>query len=395
MALAAATLPADIQALRDRALAFVRAELHPAEQRIAERGSIDPEELEELRRRADALGFPDEYRLPPDLGGRELPMLAQVVLEEVAGHATNGLGFLIPRGRGPRVLYEIASPGQRQRYVAPALDGNGRGAWAITEPNAAGSDVNAIESTAVRDEDGAWRLNGEKWFVTGGEAATFFLVLAWAGEEQELFFVDRDAPGLEIVRRPRFMHDPYVSGHVELRLVDCRVPEENRIPAGNEGSKRWFSVERLMISARCCGAAERLIDEATAWAKERVAFGRPIADYQAVQFMLADSLTELLAARLMTYHAAEAVDAQVDPRVVHGKIAMAKLYASEMANRVADRALQIFGGRGYMEENLANRYYRELRVDRIWEGTSEIQRVIIARGLLKRGQAPYTAVLPD
>jgi acyl-CoA dehydrogenase len=97
----------------------------------------------------------------------------------------------------------------------------------------------------------------------------------------------------------------------------------------------------------------------------------------------------------MTYHAAEAVDAQVDPRVVHGKIAMAKLYASEMANRVADRALQIFGGRGYMEENLANRYYRELRVDRIWEGTSEIQRVIIARGLLKRGQAPYTAVLPE
>jgi alkylation response protein AidB-like acyl-CoA dehydrogenase len=159
--------------------------------------------------------------------------------------------------------------------------------------------------------------------------------------------------------------------------------------AGGDDAKRWFSLERIMIAARCCGAAERLIDLARAWALEREAFGHPIAEYQAIQFMLADSLTELAAARLLTWHAATSWDRGDDPRIVHGKVAMAKLYASEMANRVADRAVQIFGGRGYMTENPAERYYRELRVDRIWEGTSEIQRSIIARGLLKRGAAAY------
>jgi alkylation response protein AidB-like acyl-CoA dehydrogenase len=186
------------------------------------------------------------------------------------------------------------------------------------------------------------------------------------------------------------MHDPYVSKHQELRLTDVRVPESCRVDGGGDaGAKVWFTVERLMIAARCCGAAERLIDLSTAYAAERVAFGRPIAEHQAVQFMLADSLTELLAARLMTYHAAGQFDAGADAKIVHGKTSMAKLYASEMAGRVADRAVQVFGGRGYMTENPVERYYRELRVDRIWEGTSEIQRGIIGRALLKRGAAAY------
>jgi alkylation response protein AidB-like acyl-CoA dehydrogenase len=150
-------------------------------------------------------------------------------------------------------------------------------------------------------------------------------------------------------------------------------------------SHDWFRYERLMIAARCCGAAERLIEEATAFAEEREAFGSRIADYQAIQFMLADSLTELWAARLMTYQAAAAIDAGADVKVQHAQCSMTKLYASEMANRVADRAVQIFGGRGYMRENVAERFYRELRVDRIWEGTSEIQRIIIADQLRKRG----------
>jgi alkylation response protein AidB-like acyl-CoA dehydrogenase len=147
----------------------------------------------------------------------------------------------------------------------------------------------------------------------------------------------------------------------------------------------WFRYERLMIAARCCGAAERLITEATAFAKEREAFGERISSFQAVQFMLADSLNELWAARLMTYRTAQGVDEGVDLKVQHAQCSLAKLYASEMANRVADRAVQIFGGRGYMRENVAERFFRELRVDRIWEGTSEIQRVIIADQLFKRG----------
>ena len=260
-------------------------------------------------------------------------------------------------------------------------------AWAVTEP-AAGSDVAGIVATASRDGDD-WVLDGEKWFVTGGDHARFFVVLAQAGEEQALFLVARDAPGLEIVRRPHFMHDPYIDGHVELRLSGCRVSDRDRLPNGGDGARRWFTIERLMIAARCCGAASRLLELASEWAVGREAFDRPIADYQGISFPLADSLTELLAARLLTYHAAHELDANPSPSVAHEKVAMAKLYASEAANRIADRALQVFGGRGYMTENPVERHFRELRVDRIWEGTSEIQRVIIARGLFKRGVAPY------
>ena len=195
------------------------------------------------------------------------------------------------------------------------------------------------------------------------------------------------------MRTPRFLHDPYLDHHPrdhahELPRARC----ETACPAsGDAGAKEWILVERLFIAARCCGAAERLLDLATAYAQERVAFGSPIAEYQGVSFPLADSLTELLAARLLTYHAAHAFDTLADRRIVHGKVSMAKLYASEMAGRVADRAVQILGGRGYSLDSPAARFYRELRVDRIWEGTSEIQRLILARGLFKRGAAPYLA----
>jgi alkylation response protein AidB-like acyl-CoA dehydrogenase len=321
--------------------------------------------------------------MPAAVGGLDLSVLDQVALQEEAGKATNGLGFMVG-GRGPRQLYESASPYQLERYVMPVLRGDTRTAWAITEPGA-GSDLGGLQATAVRDGD-EWVLNGEKWFITGGDRADFFIFLARTAEGETLFLVDRDAPGFEIVRTPRFMHDPYTSKHVELRARDCRVPDRNCVRGrGADDTRNWISDERMMIAARCCGAAERLIGLTRTWALERQAFGHAIADYQGIQFMLADSLTELAAARLLTWHAATAWDNRQDPKIVHSKIAMAKLFASEMAGRVADRAVQIFGGRGYMTDNPAERYYRELRVDRIWEGTSEIQRIIIARGLFKRG----------
>jgi alkylation response protein AidB-like acyl-CoA dehydrogenase len=167
-----------------------------------------------------------------------------------------------------------------------------------------------------------------------------------------------------------------------------RVPAGQLVGEEGDGMRfayEWFRYERLMIAARSLGAAERLIEEATAFASQRRAYGRPILDYQAIQFMLADSLTELWAARLMTYRTAHGIDEGLDVKVQHAQCSMAKLYASEMAGRVADRAVQVFGGRGYMRENVAERFYRELRVDRIWEGTSEIQRTIIADQLAKRG----------
>jgi acyl-CoA dehydrogenase len=379
-------LPPEVRALKKRAARFVEEELYPAEERIAERGTIDDTEIYELKEKARAAGF-SNYNIPEEYGGADLPTLAQVAIEEEGGKATNGLGFIVCE-RGPRELLELASPEQVERFVLPVLRHEQQEAWAITEPGA-GSDVSGIVATAERNGDD-WVLNGEKWFVTGGEKADYLIVLARDGDEQELFLVEQGTPGCEITRVPGFMHDPYLYTHPEIRLTDCRVPEANRIPGGgDEGAKKWFTVERLMIAARCCGAAERLLDLTRAWALEREAFDQPIAEYQGVQFPLADSLTELLAARLLTYHAAHEFDTNGDARIVHGKVAMAKLYASEMAGRVADRAVQIFGGRGYMTDHPAERHFRELRVDRIWEGTSEIQRVIVARGLLKRGLGPY------
>ena len=379
-------LPAEIRELKARVARFVEEEAYPLEGRIAERGSIDPTEVEALRAKAREAGFA-MLNMPPEQGGQGLSMLGQVAIEEEAGKATNGLGFAVV-DRGPRELLEQVTPEQAQRFVDPIVRGEYREAWALTEPGA-GSDLTGLEATAVRDGD-EWVLNGEKWFVTSEGDPGVYIVLAVAEGEQTLFLVDPGTPGLEIRRTPSFLHDPYIDHHPEIVFDDCRVREQNRVPAsGDAGAKEWILVERLFIAARCCGAALRLVDLTARWAQEREAFGAPIAEYQGISFPLADSLTELHAARLLTYHAAHAFDVLEDRKVVHGKVSMAKLYASEMAGRVADRAVQALGGRGYMLENPAARFFRELRVDRIWEGTSEIQRSIISRGVFKRGAAPY------
>jgi alkylation response protein AidB-like acyl-CoA dehydrogenase len=265
-------------------------------------------------------------------------------------------------------------------------------AYAITEAES-GSDLDGIR-TAARREGDSYVLDGEKWFLTGANKADFFFLQARiSGGRNDgahaLFLVDKDSPGLSVLRSPAFSHS-FAAHHPIYRIQGMRVPAANLIGAEGDGlgfTYEWFRRERIMIAARCCGAAARLIDEASAFAAGRIVSGQPIAAYQAIQFMLADSATELQAARLLTYAAASAEDRGLDKREVHARASMAKLYASEMANRVADRAVQIFGGRGYMRENVAERFYRELRVERIWEGTSEIQRLIIASALMKRGLA--------
>jgi len=210
-------------------------------------------------------------------------------------------------------------------------------------------------------------INGEKWYVTSASHAGYFILQTkLEGGENEgahcLFFIEMDSEGVELVRTPPFFHR-YASHHLAYRFNDVRVPSTNRIGdegGGMEYTYAWFRRERLMIAARCCGAASRLIDEATTFARERIINGKPITEYQATQFMLADSLTELWAARLMTYETADAHGRGEDVKVLHARCSMTKLYASEMANRIADRAVQIFGGRGYMRKNVAERFYREL-----------------------------------
>jgi alkylation response protein AidB-like acyl-CoA dehydrogenase len=328
--------------------------------------------------------------IPVAMGGQGLSMLEQAVAQEQLGAVTNALGWC---GNNPQSwMLKACSAQQIEKWIKPLIRDEMHECYAITEADA-GSDVDAIKATARRDGE-HYILNGEKWHVTSGNLAQFMIFQAKLTDGPKagshcLFFVAHKTPGIEHVRTPAYTHT-YRAHHPIYRFTEVRVPEENRIGAEGDGmgfTYDWFRYERLMIAARCCGAAARLIDEVTAFARQRPMSGEMLSEKQAVQFMLADSLTELWAARLMTYRTAEAIDAGEDVKVSHGQASMAKLYASEMANRVADRAVQIFGGRGYMRENVAERFYRELRVDRIWEGASEIQRLIIANGLYKRGQA--------
>jgi acyl-CoA dehydrogenase len=204
-----------------------------------------------------------------------------------------------------------------------------------------------------------------------------------------MFVADNDTPGIRVVRTPAYSHT-FAHHHPILAFEDVRVPVTNLIGGEGDGMSfvyEWFRYERLMIGARCLGAAERLVDEMQAFAAQRRVGAELLTDKQLVQAMLADSLTELFAARSMVYEVARSLDAGVDLKVAHAQCSMVKLFVSEMANRVADRAVQVFGGRGYMRENVAERFFRELRVERIWEGASEIQRSIIADQLGKRGRA--------
>jgi alkylation response protein AidB-like acyl-CoA dehydrogenase len=324
--------------------------------------------------------------LPPELGGAGLSLREQVIVEEELGGLTNWLWAAL--WRPPNVLVH-ATPGQRERYVLPYARGEWRGCYAITEPGA-GSDVSNLETVARRDGDG-WRISGEKWFVTGGDVARFVLVVAMAetsdGPAPTIFFVDRDAPGVVWGRHPRFSNHA-LYGHPELRLDGVAVGPGDvlgEVGGGITLTHDWFREERLMIAARCVGAARRCFELAHDWSRQRHAFGQSIGDNQAIQWMLADSATELAAARALLYQTVDAIADGLDPKVAHGQAAMVKLFASEMVGRVVDRAVQIFGGRGYMRENAVERLWRDTRIDRIWEGTSEMQRLIVARALDRRG----------
>jgi acyl-CoA dehydrogenase len=326
--------------------------------------------------------------MPTELGGGGRTTLQQVLVQEQVGRVTNALAWAA--STPPSWLPAVATPDQTERYVRPAVRGEREECYAITEENA-GSDVAAIEATARRDGD-HYLLNGVKWHVTSFNTAdfAFFQAKLDGGPhdgEHAMFFVDLPSPGVSVVRTPAYSHT--ISHHHPIvAFTDVRVPAANLVGAEGDGmtfAYEWFRFERLMVAARCLGAADRLTTEMTAFAARRRVGGHPISEFGLVAGMLADSLTELFAARSLTYETARGIDRGSDVKVAHAQCSMAKLYCSEMAGRVADRAVQVFGGRGYMRENVAERFYRELRVERIWEGTSEVQRAIIAGQMVKRG----------
>ena len=382
-----ALTPAQLE-LQARARAFVVEVLQPLEPDFESAGGhLDDDTVREIKRKAI------EARLqggsfPAELGGQGWSALDQVIVHEQLGQVTGGLWGFIP-GAYNALIH--CSAEQRRRYLDLSLRGERNGSYAITEPGA-GSDARTLAATAVRDSaTGEYVLNGEKWFVTGAPDTDFmiFHCLVHDGEQRlpTLFLVDYDTPGVTLHHDPAYTHT-FADRHPQFVLEDVRVPASavlGGIGDADELTNEWFVEERIHIGARCTGAMERLLELAIAWATERIQFGERIYDFQGVSFPLADSAADASAARLLTRQAAALADAAADPKIVHAKASLAKLFASEAAWRCADRVVQVFGGRGYMREFPAERYLRELRVDRIWEGTSEIQRVIIARALERRG----------
>jgi alkylation response protein AidB-like acyl-CoA dehydrogenase len=375
-------LSKELRELQEAARHFVEHELVPHELYVDEHESIPEDVLERIRAKAIDYGL-WPMNVPREMGGLGSSVMAQVVAQEQAGRATNGLWAHVG---GPYNALLRCDEAQRRKYLEPALRGEWTVSYAVSEPGG-GSDTTNLMTTAEKKGD-RWVINGEKWFVSGGNDGIGLLVHAVSGPDEEtLFLVDHGTPGMRLSRTPRFMHR-HEDRHPEFVFENCEVPESQMLGQRGEAnaiSKEWFREERLHIAARCLGAAQRLIEEAKAWCAERESFGRKLHEHQAIGWMLADSATELYAARLMTYKTAWEEDAgRADPKELHTKASMCKLYAAEMAGRVADRVVQIFGGRGYCADYAAERLYRDVRVDRIWEGTSEIMRSVIVNGVMKR-----------
>ncbi|WP_406313697.1 acyl-CoA/acyl-ACP dehydrogenase [Streptosporangium sp. NBC_01639] len=376
------SLSTEERQIRDTVRSFIEKEVMPLEPEVlrnenAGRPGVDPDVLRELRLKAKKMGFwgistPEEY------GGADLgPVMSAIIVMEM-GRTYVPFSF---GGTADNILY-AGNDEQKRRYLIPTIEGERRSCFAITEPGA-GSDARNIRTRAVKD-GGDWVVNGEKTFITGGSEADFVMVFAVTDPERgaaggvTCFLVDRDMG---------WKSEPIPTmgewGPASLVFEDVRVPEENvlgEVGRGFELAMQWIGQGRYMIPARAIGSAERMLQMAVDYARIRHSMGRPIAEYQAIQWMIADSQVEIEAAKWLTLYAAWQVQQGMDAR--HAS-SIAKLNGAIMANQVVDRVLQIHGGMGYTKELPIERWYRELRLLRIFEGTDEIQRRTIARNLLK------------
>ena len=364
---------------------FVADELYPLEDAVEKSGIVPPDMGAMIRQKCKDLGF-YAANMPADLGGGGLSHLEFTLVERELGRAAMGLTVYF--GRPSNIL--LACQGaQRDKYLLPAVRGEKLDALAMTEP-AAGSDVRGM-TCAARQCGGDWLLNGSKHFISHADIADFFIVFAATGEEQTArgkrkkitcFLVDRDLPGFTVRRGyDAVSHRGYHNGI--LHFDDCRLPEEQilgELHRGFETANVWLYATRLSVAAFCVGRGRRVFDYVLPYAAERRQFGQNIGKFQGVGFKLADMLTELDAADWLTLAAAWRLDEQLP---AHREIASAKLYASEMLARLTDEAVQIYGGMGLMSDLPLAKWWRDARVERIWDGTSEIQRHIISRELLR------------
>jgi acyl-CoA dehydrogenase len=371
--------------LVDSLRAFVESELRPHEEEVDRNDGVPDELGQRIKQKAIEMGF-FAANMPEEVGGGGLSYTSLALMERELCKTSFALQHFIGR---PSEILLACDEEQRERYLMPCVRGERHECFALTEPGA-GSDIMSMATRGKRDGDD-YVINGSKHFISSHTLPDFAIVFAVTGVDETArgprkrvtaFLVDRGAEGFDMRRGPRCIsHRGY--HNYQLGFDDCRVGPGQILGAEGEGlelANKWLHMGRVWVGAGCCGRAERLLELATEWAANRKQFGQPIGRFQGTSFKLADMATELQAADLLVMQAAWKAE-QGSMTTVDA--AMAKLFASEMVGRVADHAVQIFGGMGLMDELPIERLWRDARLERIWDGTSEIQRHIIARSLLR------------
>ncbi|MFN3954897.1 MAG: acyl-CoA dehydrogenase family protein [Pararhodobacter sp.] len=366
--------------------AFVEDELYPHELAIERSGHLPLELIRELQKKAMDAGL-YAANMPEDVGGAGLDTLSWLLYERELGRANYALHWTCVAR--PSNILLAGTPEQREKYLMPCIRGETWDCLAMTEPGA-GSDLRGMQASA-RPDGSDWVLNGTKHFISHADLAGFTIAFMATGEEDTprgrkkkitAFFVDKGTRGFTVRDGYRNVsHRGYTNAVLEFD--DCRVPAENILGEAHKGfevANQWLGATRLQVAATCLGRADRALHHAIAYAAERRQFGQAIGKFQGVSFKLADMATELKAAELLTFEAGWKFD---QGSVTEADMAMAKLKATEVLAMIADEAIQIHGGMGLMDELPLERIWRDARVERIWEGTSEIQRHIISRELLR------------
>lgn len=366
--------------------AFVENELYPHEAEVERAGVLRRELIEEIKAKAIAAGL-YAANMPEEVGGAGLDTLTWLLYEKELGRANYALHWTCVAR--PSNILLAGTPEQREKYLYPCIRGETWDCLAMTEPGA-GSDLRGMKATARQDGDD-FVLNGTKHFISHADIAGFAIVFMASGEEETprgkrkkitAFFVDKGTPGFTVRDGYRNVsHRGYTNAVLEFD--DCRVPAAQvlgEVHKGFEVANSWLGATRLQVASTCLGRAERALGHAISYAADREQFGQQIGKFQGVSFKLADMAMELKAAELLVREAAWKYD---EGTVTDEDMAMAKLKATEVLAFVADEAIQIHGGMGLMDELPLERIWRDARVERIWEGTSEIQRHIISRALLR------------
>jgi acyl-CoA dehydrogenase len=384
------TVPPELEDVRARVSRFVEHEVLPVEPQLDET-NFDAR-VAELRAAAREAGLFNPH-LPPEWGGLGLGALGMALVSQelgVSGLASYALNCMAPDEGNMHLLLHAGDDAQRERYLRPLAEGSVRSCFAMTERDVASSDPTQLKTSAKQDGDD-WVLNGEKWFITGARGAAFAIVAARSEDDPDvdprhrftLFLVDADNPGWDVVREIPVMGTQGPGGHCEVRLNDCRVPGAAVLGRPGEGfglSQVRLGPARLAHAMRWIGVAQRALDIATQRALSREAFGKPLVRHEAVAWMLADSAIELYAARLMVLHSAWKIDGRAEFKQ---EVAMVKVHVSEMLGHVVDRAIQVCGSLGYSGDLPLERFYRDARAARIYDGPSEVHRMVIARSLVK------------